>query len=176
MYFGQSFGQPETVIHCLLVMRPNCGTRYGTPLGCSSNCARPVQYEESSLMKRIAILGSTGSIGRSTLSVVEGYPDRFQIATLAAGNNADLAFEQAVRWKPRVVSLATEQSSEMLRTKLRSAGLAEIEVVHGAAGTVRVATHREVDFVVSAIVGVSGLEATYEAVRAGKTVGLANKE
>src|SRR6202051_1627617 len=64
----------------------------------------------------------------------------------------------------------------MLRGKLRGAGLAEIEVVHGAAGTVRVATHPEADFVVSAIVGVSGLEATYEAVRAGKTVGLANKE
>jgi len=127
-------------------------------------------------MKRIAILGSTGSIGRSTLSVVESYPERFQIATLAAGNNADLAFEQAVRWKPRVISLATELSSEMLRGKLRGAGLAEIEVVHGAAGTVRVATHPEADFVVSAIVGVSGLEATYEAVRAGKTVGLANKE
>jgi 1-deoxy-D-xylulose-5-phosphate reductoisomerase len=127
-------------------------------------------------MKRIAILGSTGSIGRSTLSVVESYPERFEVATLAAGNNAELAFEQAVRWKPRVVSLATEQSSEMLRPRLRSAGLSEIEVVHGAAGTVRVATHREVDFVVSAIVGVAGLEATYEAVRAGKTVGLANKE
>jgi 1-deoxy-D-xylulose-5-phosphate reductoisomerase len=129
-------------------------------------------------MKRIAILGSTGSIGRSTLSVVESYPDRFQIATLAAGNNAELAFEQAVRWKPRVVSLADEAAAQALRAKLRQAGLGEteIEVVHGAAGTVRVATHPEVDFVVSAIVGVSGLEATYEAVRAGKTVGLANKE
>ena len=127
-------------------------------------------------MKRIAILGSTGSIGRSTLSVVESYPERFQIATLAAGNNADLAFEQALRWKPRVVSLATELSAEMLRGKLRGAGLTEIDVVHGSAGTVRVATHPEADFVVSAIVGVSGLEATYEAVRAGKTVGLANKE
>ena len=129
-------------------------------------------------MKRIAILGSTGSIGRSTLSVVESYPDRFQVATLAAGNNAELAFEQAVRWKPRVVSLADEAAAQALRAKLRQAGLGEteIEVVHGAAGTVRVATHPEVDFVVSAIVGVSGLEATYEAVRAGKTVGLANKE
>jgi 1-deoxy-D-xylulose-5-phosphate reductoisomerase len=127
-------------------------------------------------MKRIAILGSTGSIGRSTLSVVESYPDRFQIATLAAGNNVELAFEQAVRWKPRVLSLAKEQDAAMLRGKLRSAGLSEIEIVDGAAGTVRVATHPEVDFVVSAIVGVSGLEATYEAVRAGKTVGLANKE
>jgi len=127
-------------------------------------------------MKRIAILGSTGSIGRSTLSVVESYPERFQVTTLAAGSNAKLAFEQTVRWKPRVVSLAKEQDAEALRAKLRGAGLSEIEVVHGAAGTVRVATHTEVDFVVSAIVGVSGLEATYEAVRAGKSIGLANKE
>jgi 1-deoxy-D-xylulose-5-phosphate reductoisomerase len=127
-------------------------------------------------MKRIAILGSTGSIGRSTLSVVESYPDRFQVATLAAGNNTELAYEQALRWKPRVLSLAKEQDAAALRAKLRSAGFPEIEVVDGSAGTVRVATHPEVDFVVSAIVGVSGLEATYEAVRAGKTVGLANKE
>ena len=127
-------------------------------------------------MKRIAILGSTGSIGRSTLSIVESYPDRFQVATLAAGNNADAVFEQALRWKPRVVSLASEPAASALRGKLLAAGLGEIEVVHGAAGTVRVATHPDVDFVVSAIVGVSGLEATYEAVRAGKSVGLANKE
>jgi 1-deoxy-D-xylulose-5-phosphate reductoisomerase len=127
-------------------------------------------------MKRIAILGSTGSIGRSTLSVVESYPDRFEVATLAAGNNTELAFEQAVCWKPRVVSLADEGAAQALQTRLRQAGFGEIEVVHGSAGTVRVATHPKVDFVVSAIVGVSGLEATYEAVRAGKTVGLANKE
>jgi 1-deoxy-D-xylulose-5-phosphate reductoisomerase len=127
-------------------------------------------------MKRIAILGSTGSIGRSTLSVVESYPDRFQVATLAAGNNAELAFEQAVRWKPRLVSLAKEEDAQALRAKLRDVGLSATEVAHGAAGTVRVATHPEVDFVVSAIVGVSGLEATFEAVRSGKAVGLANKE
>jgi 1-deoxy-D-xylulose-5-phosphate reductoisomerase len=127
-------------------------------------------------MKRIAILGSTGSIGRSTLSVVESYPDRFEVATLAAGTNTELAFEQAVRWKPRVLSLAKEQDAESLRAKLRNAGLSEIEVVQGATGTVRAATDPTVDFVVSAIVGVSGLEATFEAVRAGKTVGLANKE
>jgi len=129
-------------------------------------------------MKPLAILGSTGSIGRSSLSVVESYPNRFQVATLAAGKNAELAFEQAVRWKPRVVSLANEAAAHALQAKLRQAGLGknDVEVVHGAAGTVRVATHPEVDFVVSAIVGVSGLEATYEAVRAGKTVGLANKE
>jgi 1-deoxy-D-xylulose-5-phosphate reductoisomerase len=127
-------------------------------------------------MKRIAILGSTGSIGRSTLSVAESYPDRFQIVTLAAGSNLEAAFEQAKRWKPRVISMAVEADANALRSRLKKDGLAEIEVVHGAAGTVRVSTHGEVDFVVSAIVGVAGLEATYEAVRAGKILGLANKE
>jgi 1-deoxy-D-xylulose-5-phosphate reductoisomerase len=127
-------------------------------------------------MKRIAILGSTGSIGRSTISVVESFPDRFQVVSLAAGRNVDLAFEQAQRWRPRVVSVAAESQAENLKIRLKSAGVNGIEVVHGAAGTVRAATHPEADFVVSAIVGVAGLEATYEAVRAGKTVGLANKE
>src|SRR5579872_3473738 len=127
-------------------------------------------------MKRIAILGSTGSIGRSTLSVAESYPDRFQIVTLAAGSNLESAFEQARRWKPRVISMAAESDANTLRARLKGEGLGEIEVVHGAAGTVRVATHAEVDFVVSAIVGVAGLEATYEAVKAGKILGLANKE
>ena len=127
-------------------------------------------------MKRIAILGSTGSIGRSTLSVVENYPDRFQVATLAAGSNVEAVFEQAVRWKPRVVSVAKENYAEELRDRLRKSGLGGIGVVYGEAGTVQVATHPDVDFVVSAIVGVSGLEATYEAVKSGKSVGLANKE
>jgi 1-deoxy-D-xylulose-5-phosphate reductoisomerase len=128
------------------------------------------------MMKRIAILGSTGSIGRSTLSVAESYPDRFQIVTLAAGSNLETAFEQAQRWRPRVISMAAEKDADVLRDRLKSNGLSDIEVVHGPAGAVRVATHSEVDFVVSAIVGVAGLEATYEAVRAGKVVGLANKE
>jgi len=127
-------------------------------------------------MRRIAILGSTGSIGRSTLSVVESYPDRFQAVAFAAGGNLDAAFEQAWRWRPRVISMAAEADADALRSRLKKQGLGEIEVVHGAAGTVRVATHPEVDFVVSAIVGVAGLEATYEAVRAGKILGLANKE
>jgi 1-deoxy-D-xylulose-5-phosphate reductoisomerase len=127
-------------------------------------------------MKRIAILGSTGSIGRSTLSVAESYPERFQIVALAAGSNLDAAFEQAQRWRPRVISMASAADAEVLKSRLKKDGLGEIEVVHGAAGTVRVATHADVDFVVSAIVGVAGLEATYEAVRAGKILGLANKE
>jgi 1-deoxy-D-xylulose-5-phosphate reductoisomerase len=128
------------------------------------------------LMKRISILGSTGSIGRSTLSVVESYPERFEVIALAAGRNIDAAFEQARRWKPQLLSVADEQDAGTLRSQLRKAGVAGVSVVHGSAGSVQVATHPEADFVVSAIVGVAGLEATYEAVRAGKTVGLANKE
>jgi len=127
-------------------------------------------------MKRIAILGSTGSIGRSTLSIVESYPDRFQVVAIAAGRNLDAAFEQVKRRKPQLISVADEVDAEALRKRLTSTGLDEIDVAHGPAGAVRVATHPEVDFVVSAIVGVAGLEATYEAVGAGKTVGLANKE
>lgn len=127
-------------------------------------------------MKRIAILGSTGSIGRSTLSIVESFPDKFQVVTMAAGSNLDLALEQARRWRPKVLSLAKEQDADTVRAQLRTAGLPEIEVVHGPQGTVAVSTHPEVDFVVSAIVGVAGLEATYEAVKAGKAIGLANKE
>src|ERR1700731_3763791 len=127
-------------------------------------------------MRRIAILGSTGSIGCSTLSVAESYPDRFQIVALAAGGNLETAFEQAMRWQPLVVSMASESDAATLRARLKKEGRGGIEIVHGPAGAVRVATHSDVDFVVSAIVGVAGLEATYEAVRSGKIVGLANKE
>jgi len=108
--------------------------------------------------------------------VVESFPDRFQVVTLAAGRNVELAFQQARRWRPRVISVAAESHADNLKTRLKSIGITEIEIVHGAAGTVCVATHADADFVVSAIVGVAGLEATYEAVKAGKTVGLANKE
>jgi 1-deoxy-D-xylulose-5-phosphate reductoisomerase len=127
-------------------------------------------------MKRIAILGSTGSIGRSTLSVVESYPERFQVISLAAGSNLEAAFEQVCRWKPRMISIATEANADILRSRLKTTDANTTEVLYGPTGSVRVATHPEADFVVSAIVGVAGLEATYEAVRAGKTIGLANKE
>ena len=127
-------------------------------------------------MKHIAILGSTGSIGRSTLDVIEKNPQRFQLVTMAAGSNVELALEQARRWRPKVLSLATEENAEKLSKQLKAEGLSEIEIAAGQPGTVRVATHPEVDFVVSAIVGVAGLKATYEAVRAGKEIGLANKE
>jgi 1-deoxy-D-xylulose-5-phosphate reductoisomerase len=127
-------------------------------------------------LKHIAILGSTGSIGQSTLSIVESFPERFAVASLAAGRNLDAALEQARRWRPLAISLATEELAAQLAARLKAEGITGIEVLHGTAGTVRVATLPEVDFVVSAIVGVAGLEATYAAVEAGKPVGLANKE
>ncbi len=127
-------------------------------------------------MKRLAILGSTGSIGQSTLSIVEQFPDRYQVATLAAGRNLDEAFAQAVRWRPRLVSLATEELAGQLSARLEQAGITGIDVVYGTAGTVACATWPDADFVVSAIVGVAGLEATHAAILAGKPIGLANKE
>jgi 1-deoxy-D-xylulose-5-phosphate reductoisomerase len=127
-------------------------------------------------LKRLAILGSTGSIGQSTLSIVEQFPDRFAVASLAAGRNLEEASSQTVRWRPRVVSLATEKLAAELTARLRAAGVTGVEVVHGTEGTVACATLPEADFVVSAIVGVAGLEATHAAILAGKPVGLANKE
>ena len=127
-------------------------------------------------VKKLAILGSTGSIGTSTLSICESFPDRYQVVSLAAGSNIDAAFAQCHRWRPQVISIATEQLAAELSSRLFAAGITGIEVVSGTAGTIHVATLPEVNFVVSAIVGVAGLEATYAAVCAGKTIGLANKE
>jgi 1-deoxy-D-xylulose-5-phosphate reductoisomerase len=127
-------------------------------------------------LKHLAILGSTGSIGQSTLSIVDTYPERYSVATLAAGRNVDVAFEQALRHRPKLISLATEELAASLKQRLKTAGLTQTEVVWGTAGTVACATHPYVDFVVSAIVGVAGLEATHAAILAGKPIGLANKE
>jgi 1-deoxy-D-xylulose-5-phosphate reductoisomerase len=127
-------------------------------------------------LKRLSILGSTGSIGQSTLSIVEQFPERYSVAALAAGRNVDEAFAQAARWRPRLVSMATEALAGELAARLRQAGITGVETVYGTAGTVACSTLPEADFVVSAIVGVSGLEATHAAILAGKPVGLANKE
>jgi 1-deoxy-D-xylulose-5-phosphate reductoisomerase len=127
-------------------------------------------------LKRLAILGSTGSIGQSTLSIVEQFPERYSVAALAAGRNVDEAFAQVSRWRPRIVSLASEELADTFSKRLRQAGITGVEVVHGTEGTVACSTLAEADFVVSAIVGVAGLEATHAAILAGKPVGLANKE
>jgi 1-deoxy-D-xylulose-5-phosphate reductoisomerase len=136
----------------------------------------PTTPDLADTLKRLAILGSTGSIGKSTLSIVEQFPDRYSVAALAAGRNLDEAFAQTVRWRPRMVSLATEVLAAQLSARLQKAGVTGTEVVYGTAGTVACATLPDADFVVSAIVGVAGLEATHAAILAGKPVGLANKE
>ena len=127
-------------------------------------------------MKNLAILGSTGSIGTSTLDICRTYPDRYRVVSLAAGRNLDLAYHQCLEFRPQVVSMASEFLADQLTERLRNEAIHEIAVVHGTAGTVHAATVAQADFVVSAIVGVAGLEATYAAVCAGKDIGLANKE
>jgi len=127
-------------------------------------------------LKRLAILGSTGSIGQSTLSIVEQFPERYSVASLAAGRNLDEAFAQAARWHPKLVSMATEELASQLAARLKQTGITDIEIAYGTAGTVACSTLHEADFVVSAIVGVAGLEATHAAILANKPVGLANKE
>ncbi|ADW68159.1 1-deoxy-D-xylulose 5-phosphate reductoisomerase [Granulicella tundricola MP5ACTX9] len=137
--------------------------------GCTCDKATPH-------VKKIAILGSTGSIGTSTLSICEQFPLRYTPIALAAGSNIEVAFAQAKQWRPKLISIATEPLADALKLRLRTEGITGIEVLSGIPGTIAVATHPEVEFVVSAIVGVAGLEATYAAVQAGKTIGLANKE
>jgi 1-deoxy-D-xylulose-5-phosphate reductoisomerase len=128
-------------------------------------------------LKQIAILGSTGSIGRQTLAVVEAMPERFGVMALAAGNNVEELAQQILRHHPELVSVATPAVAANLAERLRAAGLAKLpEIQHGSAGMIAVATHPAAATLVSAAVGVVGLEATYAAVKAGKQVALSNKE
>ncbi len=128
-------------------------------------------------MKQIALLGSTGSIGRQTLAVVEALPGKFQLVALAGGENAGLLAEQVAQHKPQLVAVATAGRAGQILELLKQKGVIPLpEIVHGAEGMERVATHPDADIVVSAAVGVVGLAATYAAVQAGKTIALANKE
>ncbi len=128
-------------------------------------------------MKRIAILGSTGSIGRSCLRVVEDSPERYEIASLSAGENVPLMAEQVRKFRPRFVSMGSEQAARSLREELRRAGCSPVpEVGFGRNGMEQAATLPEAEMVLSATVGIAGLPATYAAIVAGKQVALANKE
>jgi 1-deoxy-D-xylulose-5-phosphate reductoisomerase len=128
-------------------------------------------------LKPIAILGSTGSIGSQTLAVVEAMPGNFKVVALAAGNNVEALAQQIVRHTPELVSVASAAAAGELAQRLRGAGLARLpEIQHGPSGMLGVATHPAAATVISAAVGVVGLEATYAAVRAGKQVALSNKE
>ena len=124
-------------------------------------------------MKNISILGSTGSIGQSTLSVVEKYPDRFKVVGLAAGNNIELLEKQVRRFKPSLASVVNPVSAQKL--KQRCADL-NISILSGMEGMIQVAGLDEAEITVSAIVGTAGLVPTMAAIRAKKTIALANKE
>jgi 1-deoxy-D-xylulose-5-phosphate reductoisomerase len=129
------------------------------------------------LVKQLAILGSTGSIGRQCLSVVDALAPRFGVVALAAGNNLDELIGQIERYQPEIVSVGEARNADTLASRLREKGIAKLpEIHHGAEGMLAVSTHARADIVVSAAVGVVGLAATYEAVKLGKTVALSNKE
>jgi 1-deoxy-D-xylulose-5-phosphate reductoisomerase len=128
-------------------------------------------------VKQLAILGSTGSIGRQCLSVVESLAGRFGVVALAAGGNLEELAGQIKKHKPEVVSVGDSNRVDELVAMLREKGVARLPAIHhGREGMLAVGTHSKADIVVSAAVGVVGLEATYEAVKLGKTVALSNKE
>lgn len=124
-------------------------------------------------MKKVGILGSTGSIGRQTLEVIERFPDQFQLVAIAGGSNLTLLAEQANIFNPKIVSVANEADVELFRTMLFSD---QTEVMAGEAGLVAVATFAEVDILVTSVTGTLGLLPTVEAIKAGKDIALANKE
>jgi 1-deoxy-D-xylulose-5-phosphate reductoisomerase len=131
------------------------------------------------MSQRLTLLGSTGSIGVNTLDVVRRLSGRYSVHALVAGRNVERLAEQIREFQPAVVVVENEDLRDQLARRLQESGLERVrwpELTYGPAARVAVATAPEVDFVVSAIVGVAGLEATYEAVRAGKRIGLANKE
>src|SRR5690242_20403439 len=130
----------------------------------------------SEAVTHLTLLGSTGSIGTSTLDVVRMWPDRFGVYALVAGKNVELLARQIAEFKPKVAVVADETALAQLRTTLREQGISAPELAAGPRARIAAATAPEAGFVMSAIVGVDGLEATYEAVRCKKRVGLANKE
>jgi 1-deoxy-D-xylulose-5-phosphate reductoisomerase len=123
---------------------------------------------------RLAILGSTGSIGRSALAVVDAHPDRLQVVALAAGENAPLLAEQIARYRPRLAGIASEAGRQELFRRL--AGPTVPEIVAGPESLCAAATYTDVDRVLCASSGTAGLEAVLAAIEAGKTIALANKE
>src|SRR5436309_3255219 len=123
-------------------------------------------------MKRVVLLGSTGSIGTSTVKVAEDLPDHIQLLALAAGNNTELLLEQARKHKPEAISISDPQKAKMLRDTLGTAA----EVFSGAEGLIELATLPAADIVLIAIVGTAGLHPALAAIRAGKDIAVASKE
>lgn len=122
-------------------------------------------------MKKLAILGSTGSIGKSTLEIIKHNPDDFSVSTLAACQNIELLAEQIAHFNPKLVAVYDEKKASELKERFPS-----LKIVSGEEGLIESAVHPSVDFVVMAIVGTSALKPTLAAIESGKAIGLANKE
>ncbi|MBI5050761.1 MAG: 1-deoxy-D-xylulose-5-phosphate reductoisomerase [Nitrospirae bacterium] len=127
--------------------------------------------EKAKHLKRISILGSTGSIGKNTLKVISRYPDRFRVVGIAAGSNIQVLESQILTYRPEVVAVFDEPAAARLRKKNLP-----VEILTGEKGLIEVATLKQADMIVSAIVGSAGLMPTFAAVKAGKDVALATKE
>jgi len=123
-------------------------------------------------MRSISILGSTGSVGKSTLGVVDAFPDELRVVGLAAGANVELLAEQVRRYRPSLVSVRGAEDAARLREMVAE----PVEIIPGIEGACAVATMPEADAVIAAIVGAAGISPVYAALREGKRVGIANKE
>src|SRR5512132_1945384 len=129
----------------------------------------------NNVKQRIAILGSTGSIGVSTLDVIARHPDRFEVFALSASTRIDLILQQCAQFKPLFAVMASEPHGRLLEQKCRDLGLTT-RVRWGASAITEIASHEQVDTVMAAIVGAAGLASCLGAARAGKRLLLANKE
>lgn len=127
-------------------------------------------------MKKIAVLGSTGSIGTQTLEIVRERKGEFEVVALAAGSNMDLLFKQTLEFSPKVVSLTKEEDARELKKRLSLKNINSTEVVYGMDGLVACATEVSADMTVNAVVGMIGILPTIAAIKAGKDIALANKE
>jgi 1-deoxy-D-xylulose-5-phosphate reductoisomerase len=156
------------------VNAPLCANKKSAPGDRSVVCGSEDIVAALMPTRTLTILGSTGSIGTNTLDVVRQNPDRFRIFALAAGRNIDLLAQQIQQFKPKVVVLQDAGDVDRLRALLSGSRIPEL--LSGTEALVRIAVAPETDTVMSSIVGVAGLPATYEAICAGKRVGLANKE
>jgi 1-deoxy-D-xylulose-5-phosphate reductoisomerase len=123
-------------------------------------------------MKAISIIGSTGSVGVTTLDVVSRFPDRFRVVAMAAGRNLELLADQIRRFRPQLVSVETPKLARDLAQRMPPG----VTILHGSEGAIAVATHPEAKLVVSALVGALGLPPTLAAIKAGKDIAFANKE
>lgn len=123
------------------------------------------------MKKRISIFGSTGSIGTSTLNIIRNNPDIFEVSTLVAGNNIDKLMEQIEEFNPKHVYIISEENSKLIKSKYNN-----LDVYYGKQGMKDISNLTDYDIAVSALVGIAGLEPTYNMIKHGKTVALANKE